>query len=91
MYVCWHDVKVTTVISTAYPGHSDHSVTRKVVNRDTGRKEPVSYPRPIASGKYNGYMGGVDKSDQFLSYHNILRKTKILEDSILSPDRRGNC
>ena len=25
--------------------------------------------------KYNAYMGGVDKSDQLLSYHNVLRKT----------------
>ena len=75
MYVCWHDVKVTTVLSTAFPGHTDHSVIRKVVSRHTGRKEPVSIPRPIAIGKYNAYMGGVDKSDQFLSYHNILRKT----------------
>lgn len=25
--------------------------------------------------KYNTYMGGVDKSDQYLAYHNVLRKT----------------
>ena len=25
--------------------------------------------------KYNAYMGGADKSDQLLSYHNVLRKT----------------
>ena len=24
---------------------------------------------------YNKYMGGVDKSDQFISYHKVLRKT----------------
>ena len=25
--------------------------------------------------KYNAYMGGVDKSDKLLSYHNVQRKT----------------
>lgn len=25
--------------------------------------------------RYNAYMGGVEKSDQFLAYHNVLRKT----------------
>ena len=29
-------------------------------------------PQPIAVDRY---MGGVNKSDQFLSYHNVLRKT----------------
>ena len=50
------------VISTAYPGHSEHSVPRKIFNRDTGRKEEVSIPRPIVIDKYNMFMGGVDKS-----------------------------
>ena len=65
----------------AYPGHSEHSESRKIFNRDTGRKEEVSIPRPIAIGKYNMFMDGVDKSDQLLSYHTILRKTEILENS----------
>ena len=26
VYVCWKDVRVVKVISTAYPGHSEHSV-----------------------------------------------------------------
>ena len=25
--------------------------------------------------QYNKFMGGVDKSDQYLAYHNILRRT----------------
>ena len=32
-------------------------------------------PCPVIITQYNRYMGGVDKSDQLLSYHNILRKT----------------
>ena len=30
---------------------------------------------PIMIEKYNKYMGGVDKSDQFLQYHSSLRRT----------------
>ena len=37
--------------------------------------EKIDIPWPIAVEKYNRYMGGVDKSDQSLSYHNVLRKT----------------
>ena len=72
-YVCWRDVRVVTVITTAYPGHYEHHVTQKV--RKAGQIEMVDIPRPIAVEKYNRYTGGVDKSDQFLSYHNVLRKT----------------
>ena len=75
----------------AYPGHSEHSEPRKIFNRDTGRKEEVSIPRPIAIDKYNMFMDGVDKSDQLLSYHTILRKTEILENSTVPSDRRCGC
>ena len=56
---------VVTVLSTAYPGHSTGSVTRRVANQS------VSIPRPLAIGKY---MGRVDLLDQLMSYHNILGK-----------------
>ena len=46
-----------------------------IVRKASGQMEAVDVPRPIAVEKYNRYMGRVDKSDQFLSYHNILRKT----------------
>lgn len=35
----------------------------------------MEIPRPIAIEKYNQFMGGVDKSDQYLAYHNVLQKT----------------
>ena len=82
VYVCWKDVRVVKVISTAYPGHSEHSVPRKIFNCDTGRKEEVSIPRPIAIDKYNMFMGGVEKSDQLL-YHTILRKTVRYRKTLL--------
>lgn len=72
-YICWRDVRVVTMITTVYPGHYEHYVTRKVQN--AGQMEKIDIPWPIAVEKYNRYMGGVDKSDQSLSYHNVLRKT----------------
>ena len=44
-------------------------------NPHSGLSEVVDVPIPIAIGNYNKYMGGVDKSDQFLSYNRLLRKT----------------
>ena len=35
----------------------------------------MQIPRPTAIDKYNLFLGGVDKSDQYLAYHNILWKT----------------
>ena len=32
-------------------------------------------PRPIPIEQYNQFMGGVDKPDQYLAYHNVLHKT----------------
>ena len=58
-----------TIMSTAYPGHYENLVSRRV---QSGR---VDIPRPIAIEKYNAFIGGVDKSDQYLAYHNILRRT----------------
>ena len=69
VYVCWRDVRVVTIISTACFGHSKGTVMRQV----KGGK--VTVPVPLAVVKYNASMGGVDKSDQYLSYHNVLRRT----------------
>ena len=68
VYVCWRDVRVVTLLSTAYPGHSEATVTR--TTRVSGQAQKVTVPIPIAVAKYNISMGGVDKSDQLLSYHN---------------------
>ena len=73
VYVCWRDVKVVTVLSTAYPGHSEATVTRRA--RLCGKMEKIDVPIPVAVQKYNISMGGVDLSDQYLAYHNVLRRT----------------
>ena len=50
-------------------------ITAKDENADGFRSiQDVAIPQPIP--RYNAYMGGVDKSDQFISYNRVLRKTK---------------
>ena len=50
-------------------------ITAKDENADEFRSiQDVAIPQPIP--RYNAYMGGVDKSDQFISYNRVLRKTK---------------
>ena len=41
----------------------------------SGEVQKVTVPIPIVVAKYNISMGGGDKSDQLLSYHNVLRRT----------------
>ena len=62
-------------MSTAYPGHAVNKVSRKKVSKKRGTIENFEILQPTIIEKYNAYMGGVDKSDQLLSYHNVLRKT----------------
>ena len=69
VYVCWKDSKPITIMTTDYPGHYENLVSRRV---QSGR---VDIPRPIAIEKYNAFMGGVDKRDQYLAYHNVLHRT----------------
>ena len=73
-YIVWKDGKCVTVLTTAYPGHSTGTVKRRV-KTNTGVSQTQDVPIPIAIEKYNAYMGGVDKSDQFISYNRVLRKT----------------
>ena len=42
-YICWRDVRVVTMITTAYPGHYEHYVTRKVRNV-SGQMKKVDIP-----------------------------------------------
>lgn len=43
--------------------------------RLSGKMEKVNVPIPIAVHKYNVSMEGVDLSDQYLAYHNVLHRT----------------
>ena len=75
VYVCWRDNSVVCVMTNCYPGHSERTVRRSGRNQD-GEFEPVDVPLPLPIEKYNQYMGGVDMSDQLISYHRIIRQTK---------------
>ena len=75
VYCLWKDTRVVSVMSTCHPGHqSENLVSRNCLGED-GKRTTIQIPRPIAIEKYNQFMGGVDKSDQYLAYHNVLRKT----------------
>ena len=73
-YCCWKDSKPVLVMSTCYPGHSNGTVKRRV-KESTGNSHTMDVPIPMSIQQYNRFMGGVDKSDQYLSYHNVNRKT----------------
>ena len=75
VYLAWKDSKTVAVMTSAYPGHSNSTIRRRVKNPQSGASEVVDVPIPAAINNYNRYMGGVDKSDQFLSYNRLLQKT----------------
>ena len=75
IYVCWRDNNCVCVMSNEYPGHQDGTVQRSGKNSQ-GVCQVVDVPLPSAIKHYNLFMGGVDKSDQLISYHCILRQTK---------------
>ena len=74
-YIVWKDSKCVTVMTTAFPGHSTSTVRCRVKSISTGVSHTEDVPILIAVEKYNAYMGGVDKSNQFISYNRVLRKT----------------
>ena len=74
-YCVWRDSKAVTVASTAFPGHSVNTVVRRVKDSVTGASVSKEVPCPIMLAEYNRSMGGVDKSDQYISYHKVLRAT----------------
>ena len=75
IYVCWKDNKCVTMLSSGHSGSADGRTKRRV--KDTnGHSVVVDVPQPSAIKEYNRFMGGVDKSDQYISYHRVLRQTK---------------
>ena len=62
-------------MSNNYPGNSDGTVKRRGRNGQ-GHYETLDLPLPSAIKAYNRFMGGVDVSDQLISYHRVLRRTK---------------
>lgn len=75
VYVCWRDRECVTLISTAHPGHQEGTAKRRSKD-STGQCVTLDVPLPSVVKQYNTFMGGVDKSDQLISYHRMTRQTK---------------
>jgi hypothetical protein len=75
VFCCWHDNFIVATISTAHPGHSVNTIKKNCKNPSTGINEQLDVPVPIIIEQYNKFMGGIDKSDQYLQYHSSLRRT----------------
>ena len=61
------------LMSTAHPGHEEGTAQRRVKNASGTQMIDVATPALLMN--YNQFMGGVDKSDQFMSYHHVPRQT----------------
>ena len=74
VYVIWKDTKVVTVALTMHTATGIEKVIRKMKDK-AGQLlcKEVKIPPTV---EYNKYMGGIDLSDQAISYYNILRKTR---------------
>jgi len=68
----WKDNKVVTMLSTIHKATDFVMVKRK--EKVDGKWEGIDVKQPKVIAEYNSYMNGVDKSDQILSSHNLLRK-----------------
>ena len=67
----WMDKRPVTLLSTI---HDDTMVTKVRRTRlAPGGREEISKPHMVT--EYNRYMGGVDKSDQLLSYYGFSHRT----------------
>lgn len=67
--------ETTTLPSTAHPGHQEGNTKRKMKDPVTGNFVSRDVPQPAVVKAYNAFMGGVDKSDQYIAYHCLARKT----------------
>ena len=68
----WKDNKVVTMLSTIHKATDFVMVKRK--EKVDNKWEGIDIKQPKVIAEYNSYMNGVDKSDQILSSHNLLRK-----------------
>ena len=64
----WKDKKLVGMLSTI------HSATEKWTGKNSRDGNPIYKPTVIVD--YTRLMGGVDLSDQLMTYYNFLRKTK---------------
>ena len=67
----WMDKRLVTLLTTIHDSSCVHKQRRS--RHAPGGTEVVN--KPIAIEEYNTYMGGVDKSDQLLSYYGFCHRT----------------
>ena len=68
----WVDNKVVSVLTTIDNANDQVQVRHKTKTAGVWNTKVV--PQPKAIHNYNQYMNGVDRSDQILATHNVLRK-----------------
>ena len=67
----WKDKRLISMISSI---HNDEIISKRRRTRlVTGGREEIR--KPVMIDEYNKYMGGVDKSDQLLSYYGFKHRT----------------
>lgn len=71
LVLSWKDKKVVTMISTKHKGDKNET---SLVPSKWPTKPPTSKPNVIID--YTKHMGGVDRSDHFISNYQFLRQTK---------------
>jgi len=70
MMQAWKDKRLVQMISTV------HEAT--IVNTgQKDRKTNMEIKKPYAVVQYNKFMKGVDRTDQYLGYYSLLRKTAV--------------
>lgn len=67
----WADKRQVTMLSTVH--NDDMTVKVRRTRQAEGGREEIR--KPVMVEQYNCYMGGVDKSDQLLSYYGFCHRT----------------
>ena len=71
MALKWMDKRPVTMLSTIHDDSMTTKIRRK--RRREGEKEEIL--KPVVVDQYNQFMGGVDRSDQLLSYYGFSHRT----------------
>lgn len=72
VYCAWKDKKCVVMLSCVHPGQLDGTVRCRVKDTTVTQTKDVAVPTMV---KQYEFMGEVDKSNQFMSYHCVLRQT----------------
>ena len=71
MALQWQDKRTITMLTTM---HDNKMVTKRRRSR-FGNNNEENVMKPLCINEYNKHLGGVDRSDQLLSYHGFTHKT----------------